>query len=137
MIKVKTYKGTDELIDAVRETQKEAFNAMKEWHAALKPGDKVLVLFPEFPIFQELVEEDEEDKERSKKLPQYMLVRAYSVVCPEGELGSACRCNAAVQLTEEEWEAFCEDDWNLLEETWRKYGASITERIRKNAEEDR
>jgi hypothetical protein len=120
-MKFVNFNGVDNLFDTIAETRIEAFNAMQEWHAELRPGDKVLVLYSEFPIFQEVLEEPAETREASRKFPQYMWVRAYSLPCPEGEVSSVCRCNAVCNLTEEEWAVFKEAGWLIDETTWGKF----------------
>jgi hypothetical protein len=45
-----------------------------------------------------------------------MLVRGFSVACVDGEVGSACRCNALAKMTDREWDLVKNAGWVITPE---------------------
>ncbi len=75
----------DQLFQELNQDREAADARVQSWQAAIKPGDYFRRATPYgFPIYGEILEEDEP---REPRLQHFRLCEAYSVACPEGEMG--------------------------------------------------
>jgi hypothetical protein len=109
MIKVKSYKNADELfadLDRLRIEAVRAFNNCSDKQKALKEGDVFITSVPNYDcdcdlfIFNEIqtLDPDDEREFRYAKDAGYVMVRAWSNACPEGEMGSVHRSKALFKV---------------------------------------
>jgi hypothetical protein len=105
MIEVKSYQNADEMfadLDKLRIESIRAFNNCSDKQKALKEGDIFLTSVPEYDliIFNEIQVLDEEDKKEFEyaKEAGYVMVKAWSNACPEGEMGSVHRSRAVAKI---------------------------------------
>jgi len=82
---VEPFDDLDDLFEKMSANMDAADTRVKPWQAHLKPGDYfVRWSFLGFSIYGEILHEDEP---RDKGLEHYRLCRAYSVACPQGDVG--------------------------------------------------
>lgn len=118
MHKVRTFESPEEMIaymDKMREDAREAFKRVPEWvKEALVPGAHYMRIYDEgLIIFGEVIESDyEEDRELMARSPELRLVRAFSVACPDGELGSEHVCTM-LPVPPEVFEFAKSENWNV------------------------
>lgn len=75
----------DEAMEKLGREMRAADARVQPWQAAIKPGDYFMHGTPYgFNIYGEVLKEDEP---REQPLRFYRLCQAYSVACPEGEMG--------------------------------------------------
>jgi len=73
------------MMEGMRKDMEAADQNVKPWQAAIKPGE-YFQRYNQlgFTIYGEILQEEEK---RPNHLKHYRLCRAYSVACPQGEMG--------------------------------------------------
>ena len=72
----------EDFISLEQEAQKQASLQIQPWQREVKPGDFIVRKSQGFDIFCEVLPTDPEET-----MSDYRLVKAFSEVCPQGEMG--------------------------------------------------
>lgn len=82
---IHTFDNIEDFFDEERKQRETADASVKDWQRAIKPGDYFRQRHEVgINIYGEVLEDDEP---RGPGLENYRFCRAYSLACPEGELG--------------------------------------------------
>ena len=99
---IEPFDSLDEIFERMQRNQKAADTSVRDWQAAIKPGDYIVRQSElGFPIYSEILEEP---GDRPTHLEHYRFTRSYSVSCPEGELGDIHVSTVRGMLSPEEFE---------------------------------
>ena len=117
---VKAYESTEEFLAAMQATRDDAIASFEEMPAALvealQEGNHYVYFHPMVTIFGEIIESEyEEDRAMARREPWSKLVRAYSEMCPEGELGMCFVANM-LPISRLGFEKAKADGWDLTRE---------------------
>ena len=128
---IKTAKDFDELFAEMRASTEAADRAMAPEQEALKPGDFYTREFDGLSIWGEIVESEyPEDRAYLAKTPNRRMVRAYSVVCPDGELGTE-HISCMWPITKEVFEAARKAGWADEKDAFKSYSDRFWKKVRK------
>jgi hypothetical protein len=102
-MKVISFNSTEEMIDhldKLQQSSKESYELCTEGQKNLKEGDIFITEAHGLVIFNEAIEMDSEDKENYKHPESlgYIMVKAWSNACKEGEMGSVHKSRAIAKL---------------------------------------
>lgn len=102
---VQSFDNVEQLFDALKKGAETADAAVKDWQRKLKVGDFFRQVEGDLTIFGEVVDSPyEEDRARMAEQPNRRMVKAYSMSCPEGELGTIHVSRVQSILTERGFE---------------------------------
>ena len=95
------YENTEEMLDSLTEAMETADENTKEWQKALKKGDYYMQETEYgFNIYGKVLK----NAYRQKSLRNYRFVKAYSVACPDGEIGDIHISSITRIISKEEFE---------------------------------
>jgi len=100
----------------LEENMKEADSRVQPWQAEIKPGDLYMQDTEYgFQIFGNILKPKGEGSEiyNEPHMKYYRLVNAYSVACPDGEMGDVHVSSVTRKITEWEFELAKDFKWNI------------------------
>ena len=111
----------EEMLAFVEEARVSADSQVQEWQRQLQPGNYFMSYSPEIElvIYNKIVAPDPDEPEL---LENYRLVRGYSVIVPQGELGEAHIVSAFGRLNEQQFERARTLDWPS---TWEEFAVVV------------
>ncbi len=92
----------EEMMAFLREQEEAADRMTNDWQRAIKEGDHFVTQHEDIIIYNQVLHDEEataQDRESYRHL-----VRAYSVVVPQGEMGFVHAANAVGTITSEQFE---------------------------------
>ena len=99
----------DEMMERMRRDQEAADARVVPWQAALKPGDYFRKPSGyDFSIYGEILPDEQS---REKELQHYRFCKAYSIACPQGEMGDVHVSTIERLLTRTEFEDARQRNW--------------------------
>lgn len=85
-------------LDKLRLSAIESYNNCTEKQKALKEGDLFITEAYELAIFNQILDPEDGEEFGYDESAGYMMVRAWSNACPEGEMGSVHRSRAIAKI---------------------------------------
>ena len=116
-MKFTSYNSIDEMFKDLEENMKAADARVQPWQSDLKPGDFYMENSRYgFQIFGKILKPEGEGSEIYNKphMKNYRLVQAYSVVCPEGEMGDVHVSSVTRKIAEWEFEIAKDLKWDIF-----------------------
>lgn len=115
-MKFTSYNTIDEMFKDLVEAREEADARVQPWQVEIKPGD----LYMEnteygFQIFGKILKSEGEGSKfyQEPHMKNYRLVKAFSVACPEGEMGDVHVSSITRKLSQWEFELAKDFKWNI------------------------
>ena len=108
---VESFDNLDDMLEAMKERMDEADKRIQPWQALIQPGEYFMRPGPPgIAIYGEVLK-DPEDLHRDEYTENYRFCKAYSVACPDGELGDVHVSTIDRILSKEEFEAAKRKGW--------------------------
>ena len=100
---IRSFDSAEEMFEHIERQNDFAKENTEKWQYDLKPGDCFVYYHRDIKIYGEVIESVyTEDRELMKSRPELKLTRCFSVLCPEGEIGTIYACSVAETITREE-----------------------------------
>jgi len=114
MIPIIPFNDLEKAWEYIRRGKEEANAHVQPWQEAMQVGDCYILVWGDLTIYGEIIESPYKEDQELLTRPEnrnIRLVRAYSIACPDGEIGTEHVANFALRISKDDLEWAREHNW--------------------------